>query len=227
MTAMTRRDPVGVLLVDDHPAMREAVRRRLKPRFEIVREAGDFTEAIAEIEAICPHVAVIDIRLGKGCGLRLARRVVKRYPATRVLIWSNWDTADYVAEAKAIGARGYVLKSAPTEEIVRAIEVVAAGACYYSAGVDRAPGQRPALTSRELDILALVTKGRTSPEIAAQLGIERRTVEGHRLNIMDKLGARNPADLTRIAIRTGLVDVDEDEGEDEDEDEDTEGTGGE
>lgn len=205
---MTAPDQLHLLLVDDHPAVREAVRRRLEavPRFKVVGEAGDIPEALAQLSATSPHLAVIDIGLGRVSGLLLARVVRERYPQTRTLIWSMHDNADYVAEARAAGVRGYVLKSCPTEEIVRAIEVVAAGGCYYSAGVERASVPKPQLTLREKQVLKLVASGKSSPQIAKQLKIDRRTVETHRRNIMSKLDAKNPVDMIVIALRLGLLD---------------------
>lgn len=208
-TTMIRPDPFRVLLVDDHPAIREAVRRRLEavPRFAVVEEAGDIPEALAQIEAMNPHLTVIDIGLGKVSGLMLARVVRDRYPELLVLIWSMHDNAEYVAQARAAGARGYVLKSGLTQEIVKAIEVVAGGGCYYSAGIDRAPVAKPQLTPREIQVLKLVARGRSSSQIARKLKVDRRTVETHRRNIMSKLGAKNTADMIIIAIGIGLLDV--------------------
>ncbi len=205
---MTGLDQLHLLLVDDHPAVREAVRRRLEavPRFKVVGEAGDIPEALAQLSATSPHLAVIDIGLGKVSGLLLARVVRERHPQTRTLIWSMHDNADYVAEARAAGVRGYVLKSCPTEEIVRAIEAVAAGGCYYSAGVERTSVPKPQLTLREKQVLKLVASGKSSPQIAKQLKIDRRTVESHRRNIMSKLDAKNPVDTIVIALRLGLLD---------------------
>jgi DNA-binding NarL/FixJ family response regulator len=207
-TTMTRPDPFLVLLVDDHPPIREAVRRRLEAlsRFE-VGEAADFFEAISRIKAKKPHLAVIDIDLGEVSGMLLAREVRDHYPETRVLIWSMYGDDTYVAQARAAAARGYVLKTRPTDEIVKAIEVVADGRCYYSAGVDRAPVTKDQLTQSEMKVLEWVARGRSSAQIARQLKSKRRTVEKHRQNIMTKLGAKNTADLVIIAIRIGLLNV--------------------
>ena len=139
-------------------------------------------------------------------GLLLARLIRERHPDTRTLIWSMHDNPDYVAEAKAAGVHGYVLKSCPTEEIVRAIEVVAESGHYYSAGVERVSAPRHELTAREKQVLKLVASGKSSPQIAKQLKIDRRTVETHRRNIMSKLDAKNPVDTIIIAFRLGLLD---------------------
>lgn len=206
---MTGPDPLRLLLVDDHPAIREAVRRRLEavPRFEIVGEAGDIREAFTRLAATRPDLAVIDIGLGKASGLFLAREIHDHHPATRVLIWSMHDNARYVAAARKAGARGYVLKTGPTGEIVKAIQVVAEGGCYYSAGLDRTPMPDPEPTPREAQVLRLVASGIPSSRIAKQLKVDCRTVETHRRNIMSKLGAKNTADLIMIAVGIGLLDV--------------------
>jgi DNA-binding NarL/FixJ family response regulator len=209
MDMTTVPDRLRLLLVDDHPAVREAVRRRLEvePRFQVVGEAGDIGAALTQIEATRPHLAVIDIGLGNVSGLLLARVVRERYPETLVLIWSMYANPDYVAEAKAAGARGYVLKSGPLGEIVKAIEAVAEGGCYYSEAVDRSSIPNAQLTTREKQVLKLVAGGKSSAQVAKQLRISRRTVESIRRNIMSKLGAKNPVEMVTIAIRNGQVDV--------------------
>ncbi|HEX7840189.1 MAG TPA: response regulator transcription factor [Kofleriaceae bacterium] len=215
-TTLTRSEPIHLLLVDDHPAVREAVRRRLElvPRFQEVREAGGICEAITQLDATPPQLAVIDIDLRKNhrgereSGLFLARVIHKRYPATRTLIWSMYDSPDYVAEAKAAGARGYILKGCPMDEVVRAIEVVLDGGCYYSGDLEQEEAEsKSQLTMRETQVLTLVANGKTSRQIAKQLKIKScRTVETHRRNLMSKLDAKNPVDLMIIAFRLGLID---------------------
>ena len=206
-TVTLRFDPLRLLLVDDHPVVREAVRHRLEmvPRFKVVGEASDIPQALAQLDATSPHLTVIDIGLGKSCGLFLAREIRKRQPETRILIWSMYDRADYIAEAKAAGARGYVLKSCPTDEIVRAIEVVAEGGCYYSSGIEQVSVPRPGLTPREKQVLALVANGTTSTQIAKRLKIDCRTVETHRRNLLNKLDAKNTAEMIIIALRLGFL----------------------
>jgi DNA-binding NarL/FixJ family response regulator len=206
----TRLDLIRVLLVDDHPAFREAVRARLAtvPRFQVVGEASDSDEALAQLRATRPHLAVIDISLGKFAdvsGLVLARKVRDLHRETRVLICSMHGNDDYVAAARAAGTRGYILKSCRTEEIVKAIEVVVGGACYYSAGIEQVVVPRPELTARETEVLQLVARADSSRTIARELKIDCRTVETHRRNIMEKLGARNVVEMLRIAFRLGLI----------------------
>lgn len=206
---ITKPRPLRLLLVDDHPAIREALRRRLEvePHFQVVGEAGNIPEAFDLIEAGRPDLAVIDVGLGAVCGLLLARMMRERYPEVRIIVWSMHARPDCVAEARAAGARGYVLKTGATGEVVRAIEVVAEGGCYYSAGLDQESIPSLSLTFREKQILPLVASGRSSAEIAKQLKIKRRTVESHRRSIMAKLGASNTVDMVVIAIGIGLIDV--------------------
>jgi DNA-binding NarL/FixJ family response regulator len=211
MSTTSRLEPVRVLLADDHPAFREAVRGRLAtaPRFQVVGEAGNSDEALVQIRATRPHVAVIDISFGKFAdvsGLVLARRVRELHPETRVLICTGHGDDDYVAAARAAGARGYILKNCRTEEIVRAIEVVAGGACYYSAEVEQVSVLRPEPTARETQVLKLVARAKSSKEIARELRIDPRTVETHRRNIMEKLGAKNTVEMITVAYRLGLLD---------------------
>lgn len=209
--ATTRPDPIRVLLVDDHPLFREAVRAHLAamPRLQVVGEAGNADEALAQIRATRPDLAVIDIKLGHLAdvsGLVLARIVRDRHPETRVVICSGHGEDDYVAEAKNAGARGYILKTCRTEEIVKGIEMVAGGACYYSAGIEPVSVVKPKLTARERQILVLVVRGKSSKEIAKELKIDRRTVETHRSKIMEKLEVKNVAEMVTTAYRLGLTD---------------------
>jgi two-component system nitrate/nitrite response regulator NarL len=209
---MTRTDPIRVLLVDDHPAPREAVRLRLTTlaRFQVVGEASDPDDALVRLGAARPHVAVIDISFGKKLsdmgGLTLTRKLREHHRETRVLIWSMHGDHDHVAQARAAGAHGYILKSCSMEEIVKAIEVVAGGGRYYSPDVEEVSVPRPTLTAREREVLTLVKGAKCSREIARDLKIEFRTVESHRRNIMDKLGAKNVVEMITIAYRLGLID---------------------
>jgi DNA-binding NarL/FixJ family response regulator len=204
----TTTDQLRLLLVDAHPAVREAVRRRLEavPRFKVVGEAGDTHEAFVQLEKTGLHLAVIDISLGNTSGLFLAREIARRYAEIRTLIWSMHSNADYLTEAKDAGVRGYVLKSRPTEEIVKAIEVVAAGGHYYSADIEQVSVGMPRLTQTEHRILKLVASGKTSRGIAKLLKISPRTVETHRGNVMNKLGATSTVEMVIIAYRRGLID---------------------
>jgi DNA-binding NarL/FixJ family response regulator len=113
---------------------------------------------------------------------------------------------DHVAQARAAGAQGYILKSNSMEEIVRAIEIVAGGARYYSVDVEQVSVPRPTLTAREREVLTLVARAKSSREIAKELKIDCRTVETHRRNIMDKLEAKNAVEMITIAYRLGLID---------------------
>jgi DNA-binding NarL/FixJ family response regulator len=202
-------EDVRLLLVDDHPAVREAVRARLEavPRFKVVGEAGDIREALEKAEAERPDLALIDITLGKMNGLLLARVFHERLPETRVLVWSMHARPDYVAEAWRAGARAYVLKSGPVNEIVNAIRAVLVGGTYVSPGVDRVAAPRPALTPAEKLVLPLVARGLSSRTIAERLKVDGRTIESHRRNIMAKLGAKNAVQMVTVAISRGLVDV--------------------
>jgi DNA-binding NarL/FixJ family response regulator len=223
MTTSKRSELVRVVLVDDHPLFREAVRLRLAtaPRFQVVGEASSCEEALVQIRATRPHLVVIDISLCKQddasgplvarkptdmSGLILARKVRALDPEIRVLICSASGGEDHVAAARAAGTRGYVVKSCRNEDIVRAIEVVVSGGCYYSAGLERVSVSRPELTAREMEVLQLVSHARSSAEIARELKMKCRTVENHRQHIMEKLDARNVVDMIRIAFRYGLID---------------------
>jgi DNA-binding NarL/FixJ family response regulator len=203
-------DDVRILLVDDHAAVRLGARMLLEavPHFKVVGEAADIPEALSKTEATRPHLAVVDIALGKMNGLLLVRVLHERFPETRVLIWSMYAKPEYVAEAMRAGARGYVLKSGPANEIVIAIEAALVGS-YISSGLDKTVIARPILSPAEKQVLVLVAKGLSSREVAKRLKKDSRTVETQRRNIMDKLGATNAVQMVTQAISLGLLDVHE------------------
>lgn len=207
---MTRHDAYCVVLVDDQPAVREALRRRLseEPGFRVVGEASGIRDALAQIGATQPHVVVIDIGLNDGkreSGLELARDMQRLYPETRAVIWSEQGTPHCIAKARAAGVKGYVPKSDGTEEVVKVIKLVISGKCGYPDGVEQVAVPIPELTKRELEVLQLLAVPMKNPQIAKHLRIKRRTVESHRASIMSKLGATDVVEMLIIAWRLGLI----------------------
>lgn len=204
---------IRILLVDDHPLVRDGVRARLEavPGFRVVAEAGTAAEALAMVEQHSPDIALMDVGLPGTNGVELARQCHERFPALRIVMLTMHDQPQVVVEAFRVGARGYVLKDSPAQEIVAAIETVMAGRRYYSAGVADALAHGttpdPLLTQREKEVLAFIAEGLSSKEIAQRLDLSVRTVETHRLNIKRKLELDGSAALARFAVerkRTGL-----------------------
>jgi two-component system NarL family response regulator len=206
-----------VLLVEDHRMVREALREALTkaPDIEVVGEAGDARECLELARTLAPDVIVLDIRLPDLNGIEVAARLRDDGNGARIVALSAFSDKRFVTEMLRSGASAYVTKSAAGTELERAIRAVAAGQGYFSPEIagtlvadvrERAPEVAPsALSGREGEVLRLIAEGVRSPEIAAQLRISVATVEVHRRNIMRKLGLRTVAELTRHAIREGLV----------------------
>ena len=205
-----------ILLADDHPMVRRGLRMVLdaEPDLEVVAEAGDGAEAVRLALSAEPDLAVLDVAMPSMTGLQAAAELHRRRPELRTLMLSMYDSEQYFFEALKAGASGYVLKSAADRDLVEACRAAMRGEPFlYPAAVTAlirdylARGDDPSdpLTPRELEIVKLVAEGRTSEEIAEALVISKKTVEHHRSHILEKLGMRDRVDLTRYAIRRGLV----------------------
>jgi two-component system nitrate/nitrite response regulator NarL len=213
---MTKR--IRILLVDDHPVVRKGIGFCLArhQRLVIVGEAADGLEAVAKAKALLPDIVLLDIDLPQMSGLAVADVLRKELPEAKVLILSMHQRAEFLPRILQCGARGYVLKEASPEELVRAIETVNAGECFFSPEIARlalnqfvggsGPGPELAeLTNREREVLVLIAEGLSNKDISNRLGIGVRTAETHRERIMRKLGIHSVAGLTRFAIAKGLV----------------------
>jgi DNA-binding NarL/FixJ family response regulator len=209
-----------ILLVDDHRVLRRGLRALLsdEPPLEVIGEAGDGREGIELARELAPDVVVMDVAMPGLNGATATRRIIEESDSARVIALSMHSDRRYVSEMLAAGASGYLLKSCETEELVLAIKTVAAGRTYLSPEIagevvhgyvhGRSPDDRtaaPDLSGREKEVLQLLAEGRTSKEIAHDLHVSPKTVTAHRQNIMDKVGIRSVAELTKYAIREGLT----------------------
>ncbi|MEB0140986.1 MULTISPECIES: response regulator transcription factor [unclassified Undibacterium] len=202
---MNQTTPIKLLLVDDHPLVRDGLRARLEsvPHFQVCGEAGSAAEALKIIAEQALDLVLMDINLGNTNGISLTARLSQDYPAIAVIMLSMHEKAEYVSQSVQAGARGYVLKDVPAEEIIHAIESVIAGGSYFSAGLQsEANRKRPTqlLTQREQCILESIATGKSNKHIARELSLSVRTIETHRLNIKRKLNIDGQADLIRYAI---------------------------
>ncbi|GAB1436923.1 response regulator transcription factor [Sphaerotilus sulfidivorans] len=195
-----------ILIVDDHPLVREGVRTLINHQsgLEVVGEAADADGALEAIARLEPALVLTDIGMKQVSGIALAAQIRERWPAIHVIVLSMYDNPDYVHQAMQAGARGYVLKDAPSSDIVDAIRAVAAGDTFLSASLSRqsarSDGPRPILSEREAEILACLARGMSSKQIAAEHDLSVRTVETHRQNIRRKLRIEGQAELIRYAV---------------------------
>ncbi|NUR01586.1 MAG: response regulator transcription factor [Streptomyces sp.] len=212
--------PARVLLADDHALVRQGVRLILdgEPDLTVVAEAGNGAEAVELARARGVDLAVLDIAMPRMTGLQAARELSRRLPGLRILMLTMYDNEEYFFEALKVGASGYVLKSAADRDLVGACRAAVRDEPFVYPGAERALVRsyldrlrrgddlpaRP-VTEREEEILKLVAEGHTSKEIGELLFISTKTVERHRANLLHKLGMRDRLELTRYAIRAGLI----------------------
>lgn len=211
-----------ILLADDHSLVRAGLRSVIdrEPDLEVVAEASDGAEAVAYALAVEVDLAILDVAMPRLTGLQAAEQLSRRLPEMKTLLLSMYDNEQYYFAALRAGAQGYLLKSVADEEVVNACRAVIRGERFVYPATVRARAREyldralrgetvppDLLTPRELEVLKLVAEGQTSRQIADTLVISIKTVERHRANIIDKLGVRDRVDLTRYAIRRGLVEV--------------------
>jgi DNA-binding NarL/FixJ family response regulator len=202
MPPISSPDTIHILLVDDHPLVRDGLRARLEtvPHFAVVAEAANAEQALAHAATLRVDLVLMDINLGGVSGIELTTHFTALYPEVAVLMLSMHDKAEYVRLTIQAGARGYVLKDAPAIDIIAAIDTVMSGGNYYSAGLSDQLAPASLLTPREKEILQRIATGKSNKHIARDLGLSFRTVETHRLNIKRKLGIEGQADLIRFAL---------------------------
>lgn len=208
---------IRVLLVEDHRMVREALREVLSKErdLEVVGEAGDARDGLEQARSLSPDVIVLDIRLPDLNGIEVAERLRDSGSTARIVALSAFSDKRFVTEMLRSGASGYVTKSAAGTELVSAIRAVAGGHGYFSPDIaatlvadvrERSTDSKEQpLARREREVLRLIAEGERSTEIATQLNIAVATVEVHRRNISRKLGLHTVAELTRYAIREGIV----------------------
>jgi len=212
-----------VLIADDQALVRVGLRKILgaEPETDVVGEAGDGEDAVAEARRLRPDVVLMDIRMPVLDGIEATRRIVREQPATRVLILTTFGLDTYVYDALRAGASGFMLKDAPPEEIAAAVRIVASGEALLAPAITRAvieefarqspaaPAQTPPaldeLTPREHEVLGLLARGLSNPEICQQLVISEATAKTHVARILQKLDLRDRVQAVIYAYETGLV----------------------
>jgi DNA-binding NarL/FixJ family response regulator len=221
MTTRTKSVPAQtkrkIFLVDDHPVLRDGLRRLLEAEtdLQVCGEAENARKAVDRIEATTPELAIIDISLPGPSGIELLKMLKVRFPKLRMLVVSMHDESLYAERALRAGAKGYVMKQAPTEQLLTAIRRVLKDEIYLSQSlsshllgtlVSQKSASGPILkklSDRELEIVRLIGKGFTTGEVAGELGISSKTVESHRGNMRRKLNLKSGSELMRFALAHG------------------------
>jgi DNA-binding NarL/FixJ family response regulator len=209
-----------ILVADDHEIVRHGLRRLLEtqPGWEVSGEAANGREAVAKARQLKPDVAVLDFAMPELNGAEATRQILKESPRTEVLVLTMHDAEELVREVLAAGARGYVLKSDASRDLVAAVQALLAHKTFLSPGISKVVVQgylrgseveTPAdrLTPREREIVQLVAEGKSNKEIAASLNISTKTVEAHRSHLMHKLNLSSVSELVRYAIRNRIVEA--------------------
>lgn len=208
MSTVSRK--IRVILADDHPVVRDGLAAIVnqQPDMEVAAEAGDGEAAIALYEQQRPDVMVLDLRMPKCDGVTVVQRVLEAHPQARLLIMTTYDGDEDIFRSLSQGAKGYLLKDAPRQEILSAIRAVSEDRPYTSSSIAAKALQRmakPSLTQRELDVLQLLAQGRSNKDIARRLSITEGTAKTHVKAILAKLDAISRTEAVAVAHKRGLI----------------------
>lgn len=213
----------SILIVDDHPIIREGLRSLLErePGMTVIGEAGDGEEAVSLARERHPDVVIMDITMPGMNGIEATRRILAEQGNIRVVVLSMESGRRFVVEALEAGVVGYMLKDAFFEELASAVRTVVKGDIYFSPNISaliirdylkcipaHVPLTHDCLTDRERQLVQLIADGKNTKEIAGELGISLKTVDVHRMNAMKKLNLYSTAELTKFAIREGMTSLD-------------------
>jgi len=211
--------PAKILLVDDHQILREGLRLVLQaePGFEVVGEAGDTDTAWEAVNRLKPDFVILDLDLPGVGGAAFAVRLREQRPAIKIVIFTGRADPQFVDRTLSCGVQGYVLKTGAASQLVAALHAGLAGQTYlspeistlvvnrYRQKIETSDSAGRVLSARQLEVLKLIAEGQTTKEIAFALGLSTKTIESHRLQLLEKLGVTSVAQLTKYALREGLT----------------------
>jgi len=215
---------IRILLADDHKIVRDGLRTLIgkEAGMEVIGEAENGRKALKMAEKIRPNVVIIDVTMPDMNGIEATKKMVTEVPGVKVIALSMHSDRRFVLGMLEAGASGYLMKDCAFDELAKAVRSVSTGQTYLSPSIadvlvkgyldrvnEKLSVARSPLTEREREILQLLAEGRSSKEIAAHIGVSVKTVETHRRNMMQKLNMRSVAELTKYAIREGLISVDD------------------
>jgi two-component system, NarL family, response regulator len=206
----TPEHKIRVILADDHPVVRDGLAAIVnqQPDMEVVAEAGDGEQAITLYEQHNPDVMVLDLRMPKFDGVTVVQQVMEKHPKARLLIMTTYDGDEDIFRSLSQGAKGYILKDAPRQEILSAIRAVSVDRPYTSSTIAAKALQRmskPSLTQRELSVLQQIAEGRSNKDIARRLSITEGTAKTHVKSILEKLDAISRTEAVAVAHKRGLI----------------------
>jgi DNA-binding NarL/FixJ family response regulator len=201
---------IRILLADDHPSLRDGLSSILngQPDLKVVGEAGTGRQTVEQFKLTKPDVLIVDLRMPDGDGIQAIKELVAIDPAVKTLVLTTYDNEEDIFSALEAGARGYILKDTTREEIIEAVRQIHAGKRYLPAAIAARLADRmirPVLTPRELDVLRLVSRGRTNKEIAAAMFVSEETIKTHMKGLFQKLGVHDRAEAIGIALQRGLL----------------------
>ncbi|MDR1943243.1 MAG: response regulator transcription factor [Synergistaceae bacterium] len=212
---------IKILLADDHPLTRAGLAAWIdgEPDFELIAEAGDGESAWRAMSEFKPDVALLDIEMPNGTGIEIAERATKAKLPVKVVMLTAYRAQQYVMASLRAGASGFVLKTAPFDQIGSAVRAASEGRLYLDASVSLAGGfaEPEELSAREKEVLLCAAQGMTGHKVASELSITERTVQAHLASVYNKLGAKNKTEAVLLALKRGIIFLDQlniDEGED-------------
>jgi len=210
---MSKAESIKIMIVDDHPVVREGLSRIIvsESGMEVIAEAGTGAEALTQYRKLRPDIVLLDMRMPEMTGLQTIEAIRKEFSNARIIVLSTYDLEEDIYQSLQAGARGYILKDSPRNELLASIRRVHAGERVIPPNIATRLAERIGgneLTAREFEVLKLIVKGRSNKQIGDDLGISEGTVKSHVNNILDKLGVTDRTQAMSVALKRGIVHLD-------------------